>query len=316
MPPTDDDYTVLYEAETSTVDNEYLKNHNRMNKQLQIFSTLDEELSSVCSTNITNGKMLDYIVHGYIAKDDNTSEVSILYIGHSTNSENYNTNTSDSDGNHSYSSSENLKHENEAYMSESAAFCNTTPSITSASESRVSSIANNETLSQSTLSETTVNLPDSMTSECQQEDHNQSIDENNIKQNNSSNSTTFSQHTSSLVGVSSNENSTLSVIEGYIHAAGEIRQPASVGEQYENRKSPVEYLPYTTAIDQGNSSVCVVEEKDIHVTGKIQPAELQANGNSPVALDREYFPYTTTIDQKNSSAAIIPSLESNHDNSV
>ena len=71
----DDNYTVQYYEEESTIDNEYLKSHDKVRKWS--IKMPHEDSCSVCSPNLTNEKMLDYIVHGHSAKIKNRNSASV-----------------------------------------------------------------------------------------------------------------------------------------------------------------------------------------------------------------------------------------------
>ena len=106
MPPVDldDNYTVLYEDEASTVDIYYLET-----------SMLDEECGSIGSTSITSKKMLDYIVYGHSTKHNNANEFVVLVHGAGSRNNS--------------GSNESLTHENGPYFSESTVFHNNTQAI-------------------------------------------------------------------------------------------------------------------------------------------------------------------------------------------
>ena len=118
MPPMDDDnYTVQCYEETSTIDFEYL-NHDATEKSEKF--ALHGERCSVCSANITNEEMLDYIVHGHKTKDNNTNVVCAC----DNHNEDYNMITAmiKKDNGYHSGSSESLRSENNPYILENDAF--------------------------------------------------------------------------------------------------------------------------------------------------------------------------------------------------
>ena len=162
----DDDYTVQY-YEESTIDNEYLNKHDKVKKWFENslrMSVLHEECCSVCSPNLTNEKMLDYIVHGHSARNKNRNSLSTYSAGCYTDSEDYNTTgmTKTKDTGYYSESNESLTSDNGPYMLESAAFRKTAPSKTPKSVQKESHFVNaikGKTHVHSVSSQTTVYFP-------------------------------------------------------------------------------------------------------------------------------------------------------------
>ena len=159
MPPIDDNYTVRYGGETSTIDNEYLESHDKVKKWLDGYldmTTVDEEQSSIRSPSTTDEKMLDY-VHGHSTKEHNTNPVSVHDTEYSNGTNNYNISISTKND---YSGSfETVPHENGLYISEDAAFYKATKKkvyISPQEESHFNNVIEEEGLVQSKSSQITV----------------------------------------------------------------------------------------------------------------------------------------------------------------
>ena len=121
---------------------------------------LHEECCSVCSPNLTNEKMLDRIVHGRSARNNNTNSVST----YGPDSEDYNTTatTKIKDTGYYSDSIESLTSDNGPYMFESAAFRKTAPRKTSISvqkESHIDNAIKRNTHVHSVSSQSTVDFP-------------------------------------------------------------------------------------------------------------------------------------------------------------
>ena len=124
MPPVsiDDNYTIQY-RDPSNID--YLGSHDVVNEWMEKYletSTLNEELSSVCSPSITNEKMLECILHDSSTKELDRKLVPIQDIGYYYTSEDHSKSKND-DGYYSGNSKGSIL-ENESYISEKAAFHN------------------------------------------------------------------------------------------------------------------------------------------------------------------------------------------------
>ena len=286
MPPVliDDNFTIPYGPEASTIDYEYLKNNDKENKRMKNdldMSTVDEELSSICSPSITNEKMLDYVMHGSSMKQHAMPMHDIGYC-YSTEDHSKNVKTKNDNGYHS-GSNESISHENGSYISESAAFHNdgTKKALVSVPEEMPyfsSAMIEDEGLVRSESSEM-------INSHTTIESHYQKHVQDAI--------TTGSTKQESY-GTRSDQHASLS----FQTSAEEINE-----DEKSAVKSPVlsegGYVPYATAKIQLTSSPTLVEDK-------------HWNGDSFIMS--ENFPCPSTINQYNPTAVEIVS-ENSHNNS-
>ena len=268
MPPIDDNYTVRYGGETSTIDYEYLKSHDKMKKWLDDYldmPTVDEEHSSICSPSMTDEKMLDY-VQGHSTKEHNTNPVSVHDTEYSNSPNNYNISISTKTD---YSgSNETVPHENGLYISEDAAFYNAAKKkvyISPQEESHFNTIIKEEGLVQSKSSQITVasSVPSGyVTSEDQLEK------DWNKQGKYTLHSSTSDQHSPPIDVSAEEENKNNSISE----------------------VSEVDKFPYATAkIDPTSNSLT-------------SPILIDENITSTPISEGEYFPYTTAIGQEEYSA--------------
>ena len=301
MPPIDDNYTVRYEGETSTIDYEYLKSHDKMKKWLDDYldmPTVDEERSSICSPSITDEKMLDYVVQGHSTKEHNTNPVSVHDTEYSNSTKNYN--ISISTKNDYSGSNETVPHENGSYITEDAAFCNTAKKKAYTSpqeESHLNSVIEEEGLVQSKSSQITsvpsgyVTLEDQLEKDWSKQQGKYTLD-----------SSTFSQHSPPIdVSAEENKNNSISRVseaDKFPYATAEIDPTSNSltsptltdGNITSTPISEGEYLPYTTAISQEEYSAVTVFPENNN-TGLI-------NVTSPESVKQEIqstdnFPYLT-----------------------
>ena len=286
MPPVpiDDNDTIPYGPEASTIENEYLKSNDKVNKWINNYldmSTVDEELSSICSPSIATDKMLEYVMHGSSTKEHAVPMHDIGYC-YSTEDPSKNVKAKNDNGYHS-DSNVSLTHENGSYISEKAAFHNNgnkEMSFTVQEEMPYfnSAMIKEEGFVQCASSEI---ISSQITTESHYQMHAQhAITSGSIKQENSS--TGNDQHASSSFQTSAEVKNE------------KERSPAAV-------KSPVlsegDYIPYATAEIQRTPSPTSVEDK-------------HWNGNSSTMS--ENFPHTSTINQHNSTA-VTEFSENSHD---
>jgi len=287
MPPVpiDDNDTIPYGPEASTIDNEYLKSNDKVNKWINNYldmSTVDEELSSICSPSIATDKMLEHVMHGCRSS---TKELAMPMhdIGYcySTEDPSKNVKAKNDNGYHS-DSNVSLTHENGSYISEKAAFCNNgSKEMSFAVQEEMpyfnSAMIKEEGLVQSASSEI---ISSQITIESHYQMHAQpAIKAGSTKQENSG--TGNDQHVSSSFQTSA-------------EAINEKeKSPAAV-------KSPVlsegDYIPDATAEIQLIPNPTLVEDK-------------HWSGNSSTMF--ENFPHTSTINQHNSTA-VTESSENSH----
>ena len=304
MPPIDDNYTVRYGGETSTIDYEYLKSHDKMKKWLDDYldmPTVDEERSTIRSPSITDEKMLDY-VHGHSTKEPNTNPVSVHDTEYSNSMDIYNIGISTKND---YSgSNETVPHENGLYISEDAAFYNAAKKkvyITPQEESHLNNVIEEEGLVQSKSSQITsvpsgyVTLEDQLETDWNKQQGKYTLD-----------SSTSGQH-SPRIDVSAEEenknNSISRVSEGdkFSYATAEIDPTSNSltsptltdGNITSPPISEGEYLPYTTAIGQ-EEYLAIATFPENNNTGLI-------NVTSPESVKQEIqstdnFPYLTLKD--------------------
>lgn len=310
-----------YAAE-STIDYEYLKTHDKMQIWLNNseMTTLDDKHNSICSTGITNEEILDYLVHGHNVNTDNYNTSTLLThdIGYCTNTEGYDANTRIKNDTGYYSgSNESLTHGNRSYIPEDVAFHNTTQKTTSNSaqeESHVDCVIEEETLAQSPPLQT-IAIPNGyVTLENQYQSHTQNTIE--IGQGDC-----FSDSTASPIDVlvkEINENRKSPAVDSFPYTATEISptSPVSVEEKYGNENSPAvsegEYLPYTTAIDQCDSST-VTKLTDV-------PQSCSTEIDSAVSMEltkqgtpiTDSFPYVTLYEKDTHHTTLIPLSNSQH----
>ena len=270
MPPIDDNYTVRCGGETSTIDYEYLKSHDKMKKWLDDYldmPTVDEELSSICSPSITDEKMLDY-VHGLSTKEHNANPVSVHDTEYSNSTNNYNISVISTKNDYSRSN-EPVPHENGSYISEDAAFCNTAKKkayISPQEEAHLNNVIEEEGHVHSKSSQITVasSVPNGyVTLEDQLEK------DQNKQGKYTLHSSTSGQH-SPPIDVSAEEENKNNSISGVFEA---------------------DKFPYATAeIDPTSNSLT-------------SPTLTDGNITSPPISEGEYFPYTTAVSQEEYSAA-------------
>ena len=282
--PIDDNFTIPYGPEASTIDYEYLKNNDKVNKWINNYldiSTVDEELSSVCSPSITNEKMLDYVMHGSSMKQHAMPMHDIGYC-YSTEDHSKNVKTKNDNGYHS-GSNESISHENGSYISESAAFHNdgTKETLFSIQEEipyfNSAAMIEDEELVRSASSEM---INSHTTIESHYQKHVQdTIKTGSTKQE--SYGTRSDQHSSS----------------SFQSSAEEINQ-----DEKSAVKSPVVseggYVPYATAKIQLTSSPTLVEDK---------------HWNQNSSIISENFSCSSTINQYNPTAVTVL-LENNSNN--
>ena len=249
MPPIDDNYTVCYGAETSTIDSEYLKSHDKVKKWFNNYldkSTVDEESGSIFSQSITDEKMLDYIVQGHSTKEHNINPVSVHDTGYCTSTDNSNTTatTTIDTGYYSDSTNESTIQQN---ISKKAKFCDTTKEATYISpqeEPNFFVTVEDKHLETATDTENNCNKQGEYILD----------------------STTSSQHTPPPIELSTKEpNKSLTVfdseVDDFPYTTAEINltsnslgNPTLTGDKCGNINSPTiaegQYFPYTTAVSQ------------------------------------------------------------------
>ena len=267
-----------YRGETSTIDYEYLKSHDKVKQWLEM-PALDEECSSIRSpsTSVTNEIMLDYVVNGHNTKECNTKTVSTHDTDYCTSTENYNaTAITKNDTGYYSGSSESLTQENGSYVSEQAAFSKIAkPTCMSVQEKdHLDNVVEEEELFHSPPSQNVVASPIQsgyITLESQQLSH----IPNTIEIENNRQGDLLSKNTTSDQKLS-------------------LSNEKSVEETNENGKSPAisegGYFPETTAEIQPTLNSLTI------------PAEYCENINSPVISEGEYLPYTFAINQHNPDA--------------
>ena len=279
MPPVDDNYTVVYGGETSTVDNEYY----RVKKWLEM-STLEEECGSTCSTNLTDENMLNNIVHGHKTKHGNTNGVAVQDA------------VTTNDSGCFYSASiESLTRDSGPYFSESVVFhhnkMQTTVSVAVQDESYID---NQETVAQSVPSQTIVTSPvpsGYVTLESQHQSHAQNTIETNNNKHEAyvCDSTTSCQlNTGSPVEAEEiNENGKLSTADEFPSVIAKIQN-----NKMSSAMSEGEYLPYNAAVNQHNSSAVMTPSEISHNVWQIFTTENETvsmkSVKSPTPLTDHY----------------------------
>ena len=293
MVPLDDNYTVRYGGETSTIDYEYLKSHDKMKKWLDDYldmPTVDEERSSIRSPSITDEKMLDYI-HGHSTKEHNTNPASIHDTGYYTSTDNYNTTatTKNDTGYYSDSTSESVTHENGSYITEKAAFHKPTKKKTYISpqeESHLNNVIEEEGVVQYQPSQSIAasSLPSYIALETQHYSYTENVTKTEDDCNNLgdyiADSTTSDRHALPPFEVAVEENS-------------------------EDTDSPMvfdDYVPYTAAKTQPTSNF---------VSNSMLLEEKCRSGDTPAITEGEYLHHTTTVNECDSSS-MTATLEDEH----
>ena len=266
MPPIDDNYTVRYGGETSTIDYEYLKSHDKMKKWLDDYldmTTVDEERSSICSPSITDEKMLD-CVQGYSTKEHNTNPMSVHNTEYSNSTNNYN--ISISTKNDYNGSNETVPHENELYISEDAAFCNAAKKkayISPQEESHLDNVIEEEGLVQSKSSQITsvpsgyVTLEDQLETDWNKQQGKYTLD-----------SSTSGQHS----------------------------PPTDISAEEENKNNSI------SRVSEGDKFPYATAEIDPTSNSLTSPTLTDGNITSPPISEGEYLPYTTAVSQEDYSA--------------
>jgi len=265
-------------------------------------TTLDEKHNSICSTSITDERILDYLVRGHNvnADDYNETTLPIHNTGYCTNPEGCNTNRATKNDTGYYSgSSENVTHENGSHILDGVALCNT-PASNSVQEEYHTDYVKEDTLTESPPLQTVRSpIPSDYAAESQYQSHTIEI-KNKSQGDYFSDSTTSNQHTVSPVNIlmkETKENSKPFVVfeeDSFPYMTEEIQPislttyPVSVGK-YESKNLPVvsegEYFPYTAAINQFDSST--VTKLTVNSHDESQSCSTEINSVASMKLTKQ-----------------------------
>lgn len=266
-------------------------------------STIKEECSSVISANITNEKMLDYIVYGHNTKDNDTGVASTQDTRYCTTTDDYNTTTTTVCQNDS-GSNESLMHDNDSYIPETAAFCNDLENTKSCVVQKepyidytVTHLVPMQTINASLVSNGYITLDEGHIQNAINTEH-----ETNLLDNTTPNQLQTSSPVEAPIEVTSKSWPVLE--DDFPYTTAEIYSALDscstlIKEEYENGNSPAvsegDYLPYNTAIIQHNSSAINTPGED-H-----QQNNSSMKSTEQVSSITDCFPYVTLNDDNFSS---------------